>query len=265
MKKLFEALLAIVLVSGVFITAITIRKNTGEENQKTLETPSSQSSSTEESEFYGDFSVRGESVDWVCDGNTPIVEPQGSTFVLKSIQPKQGEAIESNAPLRLGYSGEFHVTVNHCEIFSTLEEAGVDWADVPFQEESVKKRLDDPCFVPVDLTLENVNAANRAAIQYGFSASMFDLMGQNDFVPPNNTNPDYDSLADESVYGQFYFSDHADSEKDYYSFMLEPGKSLSVQLGFFVERKFVEEQDLYLKLGAIRNNLCGIALQPMKK
>ena len=115
------------------------------------------------------------------------------------------------------------------------------------------------------LTLENVNAANRTAIQYGFSASMFDLMGQNDFVPPNNTNPDYDSLADESVYGQFYFSDHADSEKDYYSFMLEPGKSLSVQLGFFVERKFVEEQDLYLKLGAIRNNLCGIALQPMKK
>ena len=55
------------------------------------------------------------------------------------------------------------------------------------------------------------------------------------------------------------------NEKDYYSFMLEPGKSLSVQLGFFVERKFVEEQDLYLKLGAIRNNLCGIALQPMKK
>lgn len=263
MKKILAALLAVVLVSGVFVTAVIIRKNAGEENHKALETAPSQSSLTEESTYSDDFFVRGESVDWICDGNTPIVEPQGSTFVLKSIQPKQGEQIELNAPLRLGYSGEFHITVNHCEIFSTLEEAGVDWADVPFQEESVKKRLDDPCFVLVDLTLENVNAANRAAIQYGFSASMFDLMGQNDFVPPNNTNPDYNSLADESVYGQFYFSDHADGEKDYYSFMLEPGKSLSVQLGFFVERKFVEEQDLYLKLGAIRNNLCGIALQPV--
>lgn len=263
MKKVFAILLATALVSGGLIAAMRI--NSIEEKKKLLELETLPPSPTVEPTSSDVFFVLGESVDWICDGNTPIVEPQGSTFVLKSIQPTQGEPIQSDAPLHLGYNGEFHVTVNHCEIFSTLEEAGVDWADVPFQEESVKKRLDDPCFVLVDLTLENVNAANRTAIQYGFSASMFDLMAQNDFVPPNNTNPDYDSLADESVYGQFYFSDHADSEKDYYSFMLEPGKSLSVQLGFFVERKFVEEQDLYLKLGAIRNNLCGIALQPVKK
>lgn len=265
MKKIFAAIFAIMLVSGVFLMAMNSRKNSIVKEPNPVEIAPSESSTPADFVSSDTFFVRGESVDWICDGNTPIIEPEGSTFILKSVQVKQGEPVMENPPLSLGYSGELKITVNHSEIYSTLEEAGIDWNDAAFEEESVKKWLNDPRFVLIDLELENVDAANTTAVQYIFSASMFDLMGQDDFAPPNNTNPDYNSLADESVFGRFYFSAHADGEKDYYSFMLEPGQTLPMQLGFFVERKFVEEQELYLKLGTIRNNLCGIALQPVEK
>lgn len=257
MKKITFAIIALFLVSGIFLAALWMRKDAVTTVQNPEMTVSSQAADAKED------SVRGADVDWISDGTTPIIEPEGSTFVLKSIQTKQGEAVMQNLPLSLGYNGTLHVTVNHTKIFDSPEAAGVSWDDLTMDADSVSKNFKDPCFVWIDLTLENVDAANISAVQYQFSASMFDLRSKEDFAVPNNTNPDYYSLADSQVSGRFYFSAHADDEKDYYAFMLEPGQTMPVQLGFFAEREFAQGQELYLKLGSIRNNLCGIALNPV--
>lgn len=212
--------------------------------------------------------VRGESVDWLYNGSDPIIEPEGSMFVLKSASREQGETLPDDAPLNLGFNGTFSVTVNHSQIFDSPITAGLDWNQMPVGEEDYTAELNSPAFLFVDITLENVDASQDSSTPYEFSASMFDLKIEKDFLPENNANPDYYSKSDSDVLGQFYFSQSIVADdptaQEYYTFKLEPGNTMNIQLGFFVERTLCTDQKLVLKLGAISDNFLGILLNPIE-
>lgn len=263
MKKALAGILAALLITGAAAAVLIVReKQTDKSPVFTEPTISNAGASSSTSD---NFFVQGADVDWISDESTPIIEPQGSTFVMKSWHREQGETEPAGHPLALGFTGELNITVNHSEIFDSPESAGISWADISCDSDYVNKHMTDPCFLLIELTMENVNAVADGGVpseQYLWNASMFRLIDQDTFTPPNNTNRDYDSAADENVLGGLYFNLHSDSEKGYRNFTLEPGETASIQLGYFVERSYAEKQNLYLKFGYIGEHLLGVALQP---
>ncbi|MDD2992827.1 MAG: hypothetical protein PHG73_04705 [Pygmaiobacter sp.] len=212
-------------------------------------------------------SVRGAAVDWIFDGETPILEPEGSTFILKSAHFAQEEAPTENAPTNLGYTGTLQVTVHSTKVYNTPGEAAIAWEDIPFPQEKVAETLDSPVFLLVDLTLENVDAAMAGAVPHEFSSDLFTLRDTNDFLPENlrNTMHIPDSVA-ESMDG-YYFSGHpVGSDKtatNYRSFTLNQGEAIDMQLGYFVNSAYLSSHQPVLKLGFASENSHGILLNPV--
>lgn len=282
MKKIVVAIVAIALISIALFLGIHYLSGAGDESESTnpgnsMDTTSNSEPVTSETEEAPEAEssdnqlgpgVRGESIDWIYNGSDSIIEPEGSMFVLKSASYEQGETIPDNAPLNLGFNGTFNVTVNHSQIFDSPITAGLDWNQMPISEENYTAKLTSPAFLLVDITLENVDASQDSSTPYEFSASMFDLKIEKDFLPENNANPDYYSKSDSDVLGQFYFSQSIVADdptaQDYYTFKLEPGNTMNIQLGFFVERTLCTDQKMVLKLGAISDNFLGILLNPIE-
>ena len=280
MKKIAVVFVTIVLISiALFVgmnylhssNDVSGRMNSGDNMDTTSKFEESASetegaSEAEQSAGQLGLGVRGDEVGWIYNGHDPILEPEGSKFVLKSAVRKQGEKQADDVPLNLGFNGTFNVTVNSAKIFDSPSDAQLDWNQMPITEEKYTTMLENPAFLLVDITLENVDAAQEGTEPYAFSASMFDVKMKEDFLPENNSNGDYFSKSDSDVFGQYYFSQSIVSNdptaQEYYTFILEPGNTIDIQIGFFAERSFCTDQSLVLKLGAISDNLLGILLNP---
>lgn len=128
--------------------------------------------------------------------------------------------------------------------------------------------MDNPKFVLIDTTINNISAENLYGIKYEFHAGMFKLCLSEDFSQENYNNLDYYSVIDEhsetnpelfNSNSELYFSHHSNEGK-YYHFNLPKGEKIEAQLGFWVSDDIIQNNKLILKVGMSSENKLGIEL-----
>lgn len=134
-------------------------------------------------------------------------------------------------------SGSMRLTVDEADIFPSVEESGIDPAELSYTpDEGVP-------FVLVTITLENIDAQFYEDMHFALGA----LISAEAFEESNVENGDLFSL------GPIYFSDHrnsSESSRDYFHGELPTGSTKTFQLGFL---SYEPQKELALKLGTNGN------------
>lgn len=211
-----------------------------------------------------EIGVRGEEVDWIFNGTDPIIEPQGSIFILRSKTYSQaGLQREEGEPYSEGFDGTMQVTVNRCLVYDSLEDAGFSWQEIRHSREGIENVIADPCFMLLDLTIDRGDAVFAGEDPNEFTSSWFTLAVQDDFAAQNWNNPNYFSEIYNGMYEIYASCQEPHGEGTHYSyFQLAPGQTAQLQLGFFVDRALLE-QPLYLHIGLNNEFHFGIRLDPV--
>lgn len=165
-------------------------------------------------------------------------------------------------------SGELKLKVNSCEIFDNLNEVeSMSDEDKKYIEsthfftKADKKMFGELDFMLVDITLENVNAV--------FDKDEYMLVN---FFYPMTREAFYKSNVNLEYYLSecLYFDNHQplselakENYKNYFSTKYENlavGESYRFKLGFYIDEKTAESNNIILKIGTSNHNKYGIVL-----
>jgi hypothetical protein len=200
------------------------------------------------------------------DYGFPIIKKMNEPLVIKSRMYEQGDQRVEDYGMNMGWNGDLEITVTSAKVYDSPEDASVSASELPSEEESYLSTVDNPKFILIDTTINNISAENISGIKYEFNAGMFRLLLSENFSQENYNNIDYRSVADDSsnVNQELYFSRHSENTK-YFHFNLPKGEKIDTQLGFFVNDDIIKNNRFVLKVGVCSENELGIELDKLDK
>jgi hypothetical protein len=201
------------------------------------------------------------------DYGFPIIKKMNEPLVIKSRMYEQGDQRVEDYGMNMGWNGDLEITVTSAKVYDSPEDAGVSASELPSEEESYLSTVDNPKFILIDTTINNISAEYLFGIKYEFNAAMFRLLLSENFSQENYNNIDYRSVADDSsnVNKKLYFSHHTKDEVKYCHFNLPKGEKIDTQLGFFVNDDIIKNNRFVLKVGECSENELGIELDKLDK
>jgi len=141
--------------------------------------------------------------------------------------------------------GKMELTVNSAKVFDSMSDAGID--KTRLHSEEVKEDGSN-YFVLLDLTIKNIDASGLG--NDGEDFYIDGVLIERDYIGYQDSLVSYFPIA--------YFShspsrEDADWKKNYYKYTLSKGESLDCQIGFFVPRELVKNNEVVYCLGANTN------------
>lgn len=199
--------------------------------------------------------ARGSEIDWICNSYTPpILEPQGSPFLLKcSIRKQSDPEPGKETPLTADFDGTMELTVNKCTLYDNVEQSGIDPEEMSPYGEKDK-------FLLLDMTIRNIDADSKMPRPDQFSIGMLGLTPIEGFKAENRYNK-----GDFGGYGECYFSNHpVDENESYGTYFLAHGETIEFQLGYAIDSRTYKKYDWALSYQSGGNNL-GIVLDHIEQ
>lgn len=240
---------------------------TGESLQESASPGSSQGESREEpasvsSAAEGAFSQASEGSgalsDPTADEMIATFGKMGEEYILHARQYQQGETQVEDTP-SLGWDGDMTLLVKSATVLPYDETAEYEGSDPRGVWSAYASFFQDPCVLRLEMELENIDAHDRAGIQYQFNASMFRLSGYEDLMEENQNNEDYASIKGRYSVSESYFDKSAGTQ-DYWSFELQLGETMDFVLEFLIDRMYLEQQSPLLAVSLNREVKAGVLL-----
>lgn len=205
-------------------------------------------------ETKADSDVKSESSDDMAqtdiyDGTAPVIHKMNDPLIINSFigenEQERLKAVYDKGLIYCGWSGKMKFTITGATMYNTFEETGIDDEVANFMPDTIEG--DMPKYIVLNIDIENISASIPTSDQSDTFLINYLLETNNEFSQENfkevftRTNM-YNSLH--------YFSLHGKGNKDYYSFTLPQGSTVSAQMGFYVsQHALLESQELILCIG----------------
>jgi len=186
-KKVIITVSAILLLS---VASVFIFRHFNQEDKENISVPADSDTVATDS-----VNVSNNKED---DYGFPIIKKMNEPLVIKSRIYEQGDQRVEDYGMNMGWNGDLEITVTYAKVYDSPEDAGVSASELPSEEESYLSTVDNPKFILIDTTINNISAENISGIKYEFHAGMFKLLLSEDFSQENYNNIDYRSVADDS-------------------------------------------------------------------
>ncbi len=273
MKK-SKLIVILVLVSLVALSAfLMINKNKNTESNTNTETSTvdeanqdnieeSDSNATAETEI-SESSVDGESSPTSVEADETIAKfgKIGEAYTLTSHRYLQGEVREDDS-VSLGWEGNLELCVNSAEVFDYSESLLGDDTQKDLLVQVVSE-FKSPKILRINITLTNIDAANKYGVQYQFNSSMFKLGSYSDLIPENYEDwENYTYSGGRYANPEIILEPHGEGD-DYYNFELETGETTNFTLTYLIDEEYLKQKDIFFGISANSQFKYGIMLDEL--
>lgn len=275
MKK-SKLIVILVLVSLVALSVfLMINKNKNNESNTNTETSTvdeanhdnteeSYSNATAETEI-SESSVDGESSATSAEADETIAKfgKIGEAYTLTSHRYLQGEVREDDS-VSLGWEGNLELCVNSAEVFDYSESLLGDDTQKDLLVQVVSE-FKSPKILRINITLTNIDAANKYGVQYQFNSSMFKLGAYSDLIPENyEDRENYTYSGGRYAYPEIISDPHGEGD-DYYNFELQPGETTNFTLTYLIAEEYLKQKDIFFGISANSQFKYGIMLDELSE
>lgn len=187
----------------------------------------------------------------------------GKAYTLHSRSYKQGDVRDNSAP-SLGWDGDLELFVSKAEAYEFTEDLYEQYPKLA----DYATEVNNPYVVHVELSLKNIDAANKNGVKYEFYSNMFRLSAYYDLIlhtfETYEEQESYMSISDMYVFSEFSVEPHG-SDEDYFVFQLEEGETKEFTLDYLVNGDYFSQKDIFLGVSLSSTYNYGILLTDLQK
>jgi hypothetical protein len=182
------------------------------------------------------------------DGTAPVIFKMQEPLTIKSYigenEQEKLKAVYDKSLIYCGWNGEMKFTVTGATMYDTFEET--DITDMVTNIKPLDSDTNPTKYIIIDINIENISASANSSDEPDAFLINFLLETNNEFTQENFK----EMFKRTNRYNWAnYFSLHGQTDKDYYSFSLPQGSTVSAQLGFYVSQKALDSKELILNIG----------------